>query len=109
MLNLRLSLVIQALLSITLIHSLWIMNFFESEIFLFTISSTRKQKAKARLSREADFLLDIENMDVMLSSPNYDNFGHDIENEFEIRSRVPTEGSSEDNDIWSDNNSNGHT
>ena len=34
------------------------------------MSSTRRQKAKARKSREMDMLSDIENMDVMLGNGN---------------------------------------
>ena len=32
--------------------------------------STRRQKAKARRSREADIMSDIENMDVLIGNPN---------------------------------------
>ena len=33
--------------------------------------STRRQKTKARKSREADLMSDIENMDIMLGSPHF--------------------------------------
>ena len=41
--------------------------------------STRSKKAKARRSREADMLSDMENMDVMLGSGEYNQIERDID------------------------------
>ena len=41
--------------------------------------STRSKKAKARRSREADIMSDIENMDVMLASGKYNQIERDID------------------------------
>ena len=49
--------------------------------------NTRRQKIKARRSREADLMSDIEHMDVMLGSPQYSHLDEEIENEFENRNR----------------------
>ena len=70
--------------------------------------STRRQKTKARRSREAGLMWDIENMDVMLVSPHYSNLDEEIEVEFETRNRETRERSSQENDIRSDNRSNRH-
>ena len=44
--------------------------------------TTKKQKSKARKSREADMLSDIENMDIMLCT-------NDFESEFSNLIRMP--------------------
>ena len=41
--------------------------------------STRSKKAKARRSREADIMSDIENMDVMLGTGEYNQIEKDID------------------------------
>ena len=46
--------------------------------------STRSKKAKARRSREADILSDIENMDVMLSSGECNQIEKDIDQRTEF-------------------------
>ena len=43
------------------------------------MSSTRSKEAKARRSREADILSDIESMDVMLGSGKYNQIERDID------------------------------
>ena len=59
--------------------------------------STRKQpKAKARRSREADLLSDLENMDVMLGSLHLDEI--DIENRSVSKNSEAREGSSNENE-----------
>ena len=41
--------------------------------------STRSKKANARRSREADIMLDIENMDVLLGIGEYNQIERDID------------------------------
>ena len=55
--------------------------------------STRKQqKAKSRRSRETDIMSDLENMDVMLGSPHFNEI--DTENRSLNGNSEPREGSS---------------
>ena len=41
--------------------------------------STRSKKARARRSREADIMSDIENMDILLGSDQYNQIERDLE------------------------------
>ena len=53
------------------------------EIQLFQIGyfqTTRKQKSKARKSREADMLSDIENIDIMLGSNHFEREASEFTN-----------------------------
>ena len=42
--------------------------------------TTRKHKSKAKKSREADMLLDIENMDIMLGSNHFEREENELGN-----------------------------
>ena len=68
--------------------------------------STRRQKTKARKSRDADLLSDIENMDVMLGSPHFGDLEGDIRGGFEDRNE--RQSTSQENEIRSENRSDGH-
>ena len=69
--------------------------------------STRKQqKAKSRRSREADIMSDLENMDVMLGSPHFDEM--DTENRSLNGNSEPRGGSSNENEIRTYNRTNSH-
>ena len=71
--------------------------------------STRSKKARARRSREADIMSDIENMDILLGTDQYNQIERDLEqmtnfsNDFgrnENRENTPTrETSSQENEI----------
>ena len=41
--------------------------------------STRSKKARARRSREADIMSDIENMDILLGNDQYNQIERDLE------------------------------
>ena len=70
--------------------------------------STRRKNVKARKSREADILSDIENMDVMIGSPHFGDLDDDIRNEHANGDRNDTQSSSQENEIGSENRSGGH-
>ena len=44
----------------------------------FEMPSTRSKKAKARRSRDADFMSDIENMEILLGSDQYNQIESDL-------------------------------
>ena len=68
--------------------------------------STRRQKTKARKSREADLLSDIENMDVMLGSPHFGDLEGEIRGEFGDGNE--RQSTSQENEIRSENRSDRH-
>ena len=70
-----------------------------------SIPSTRRQKTKARKSREADLLSDIENMDVMLGSTHFGDLNDGSRDEFGDRNE--RQSTSQENEIRSENRSDG--
>ena len=67
--------------------------------------STRRQKAKARRSREADILSDMENMDILLGNPNLaeNRLDFDLVSERSYRQTRDTNSQENENRTTSEN------